>query len=142
VENARGPISEWKIAFLDETTAQLASALLFRKNMLDGYAKQLEQFVQTGGNPQQFKFDAWSYQESTNLGTNTAENHMITWYNANNKFAEMMSEVSQDEAAELMACYLNYFSGIFDNYTDIYRDPINNLFGYPTDYITWIPVNT
>ncbi|MDR1841564.1 MAG: Ig-like domain-containing protein [Holophagales bacterium] len=130
------PRSQWKSGFLDETSAFLSSMMLFRKNMLDEYAKQLEQFVVAGGNPQQFKFSAVSYGEA--IGYVLIIEKMAIWYDTNNNFAELMSGVSQDEAAMLMHSYFDFFFHYnFAAYYDISRmDEIYLIFNNPPNIQT------
>ena len=134
------PKSLWKIAFLDETSAYLSDAILFRQNMLGEYAKQLEQFILEGGKPQEFKFSAVSYLLATGIGSTEARNHMIVWYDMNNNFAEVMFGVSQNESIQLLSCHFDMFSDMFDNNRNMYGDPINGVFGQtsfiPTSFDT------
>jgi hypothetical protein len=47
--------------FLDETSAYLASTMLFRKNMLEEYKKQLDAWIASDKDSKLFEFGAWSY---------------------------------------------------------------------------------
>ncbi|MCL1894398.1 MAG: Ig-like domain-containing protein [Holophagaceae bacterium] len=119
------PKNNWKAYFSDEISAYLASTMLFRKNMLEEYAKQLEL---AGRDPQKVNFSALSYQLATGMGIdpNAPKTHMITWWDMKNNFMEMKSSVSQDEATQLMDYHFNYFLYVF-NSSPSYADIMNNM---------------
>ncbi|MCL1893452.1 MAG: hypothetical protein FWG02_04335 [Holophagaceae bacterium] len=129
------PQNLWKSAFLDETSAYLSEMILFRKNMLDEYAKQLTEWDLAGKDPNQFKFSSRSYNDAIGNIPDLGRSHMMTWWDANNKFTEFISAVSQEEALQLMSCHYELFSNIFDSNVSLYRDPINSIFGQ-TNFIS------
>jgi hypothetical protein len=105
---------------LDEVSAMFGESMLFRKNMLEEYAKQLEQWKQEGKDPKDFQFSALEYA----LETGGATLGMTIWYDTYNDFAGLMSGMSQAEAAQLVSCYFDVFSNMFDNY----REGMNRIF--------------
>jgi hypothetical protein len=107
------PENAWKINFLDETSANLAEIMLFRKNMLEEYKKQLDAWVLSGKDPKQFQFSAWGYNITTS-GSTSMRTKMILWWDAKNDFADLMTGVSPEEAALLVFHSFDYFEGLFD----------------------------
>jgi hypothetical protein len=112
----KNPQNFWKTRFLDEVSAFLSETMLFRKNMLDAYIK----YISEGGNPAQFSaisfWKIWEYDFT--------HHKMALWYDVNGNFAQLMSGVSQTEAAQLISCYYDRFCDVFD----FYRNGINYAF--------------
>jgi hypothetical protein len=126
------PKNRWKSEFLNETSAFLSEEILFRKNMLDEYARQLKEWTDSGKNPNQFRFSSKLFMTETGGGS-TARRSMTAWYDSNNNFQELMSFVSQEEADALMLYGFDMFSNGFNQ---AYLG-INRVFGN-TNYITCI----
>jgi hypothetical protein len=112
----KAPKNLWRLLFLDETSAYLSSMMLFRKNMLEEYAK----------NP--FGFSAWQYNQENGATENLAKNRMMDWYDEKNDFADLMSRVSLEEAALLIYGYYDMFADLFDKNASGAKS-INNVFG-------------
>ncbi|MCL1894170.1 MAG: hypothetical protein FWG02_08060, partial [Holophagaceae bacterium] len=117
------PKNRWKSEFLNKTSAYLASTILFRKNMLEEYAKQLEL---AGGNPNQVQFSSRSYLLENGIVFNPALIQMIPWWDTKNNFPELISFVSQDEASLLVSSGFDRFYNLFDS-SDTYKS-MNNVF--------------
>jgi hypothetical protein len=101
-------------------------SMLYRKNMLDEYSKQLAQWKQEGRDSKDFQFSAIS-SDLAITGDSYRDSliQMMIWYDANNNFAELLSGISQREAVQLISCNVDIFLRIFDNY----REGMNRIFG-------------
>jgi hypothetical protein len=130
----RKPQNAWRVHFLDETSANLAGFVLFRKKMLDEYVKQLNEWVSGGKDPKQFQFSSWQYHNATttNSTPSSAMAQMMTWWDANNDFAGLLSGISPAEASLFMFGSFDVFEYLFDTSSTNYRTGINDwCFGKP-----------